>query len=97
METCKQEIAPPPLFQISGHAPDIRKELQGIENTAFGGSKESELEIWGSLGIRGFGELGICRGLMCLGVQGELGVRGVWKWGIGVFEGLNGVGGSTGV
>ena len=36
--------------------------VQGIENTAFEGSKGSELEVWVSLGIReslGFSEFGV--------------------------------------
>ena len=47
--------------------------------------------------VRDSGELEICRGLVCLGVQGS------WEFGvfekgrIGVFEGLDGVGGSRGI
>ena len=56
------------------------------------------MEILGSLRIRG--ELGICRIFVCLGVRKRLGFKEGWefgKGGIGVFEGLNGVGGSRGV
>ena len=42
--------------------------VQGIENTAFEGSKGSELEVWVSLGIR--------ESLVCLGFSKRLGVEG---------------------